>query len=214
MSNYRDQFPNYDGTLPTLKGWQDDSAGGDACPKMIRKIEDEFGTVFGILFVDRVNPTKRETPGPRFILTAADDELTIPDKPLYVTGETLERLRSNAILWYLDNVGDSILEADLTTGEILTDVVTMWAFHYMEQREPKWKKHARGTGGGCEAYSFEFASNEILVSDQDGALPTDGAGEVKVMCLYSEGGEVACINVASSMPEIVKFLGALGADIY
>ena len=67
------QFKDYDGKLPTLKGFVDDSWGNDVCPSLYnpeRKMK---------LWVDYVNPAKRECGGLRYTLciySELNDELT------------------------------------------------------------------------------------------------------------------------------------------
>jgi len=41
MSNYKEEFPRYDDTLPELKGFVDSSWHNDACPSIIKHIDDK-----------------------------------------------------------------------------------------------------------------------------------------------------------------------------
>ena len=59
-------FSNYDGELPTLDGFVDDSYKNDACPSM-------FNAKRGLkLWVDYVDPERRECGGARYTLCAHD----------------------------------------------------------------------------------------------------------------------------------------------
>lgn len=40
MQNYKQEFPNYDDVLPTLEGFSDSSWHNDACPSLMRYIDD------------------------------------------------------------------------------------------------------------------------------------------------------------------------------
>ena len=59
-------FSNYDGELPTLDGFVDDSWQHDACPSMI---DDERNLK---LWVDYVDPNRREVGGARYTLCTYD----------------------------------------------------------------------------------------------------------------------------------------------
>jgi len=60
-------FCNYDGELPKLEGFVDDSWRNDACPSMIN---EKRGLK---LWVDYVNPERRECSGMRYTLCEYDD---------------------------------------------------------------------------------------------------------------------------------------------
>ena len=68
-------FPNYDGELPTLVGFVDDSWQHDACPSLLNK-EREYK-----LWVDYVDPARRECGGARYTLCAYDES---EDQYLYL----------------------------------------------------------------------------------------------------------------------------------
>lgn len=55
-------FDNYDGNLPTLKGFIDDSWRNDVCPSLLNEKLNLK------LWVDYVNPNKRECGGMRYTL--------------------------------------------------------------------------------------------------------------------------------------------------
>ena len=59
-------FSNYDGELPTLDGFVDDSWQHDACPSMLN-IERNLK-----LWVDYVDPDRREVGGARYTLCTYD----------------------------------------------------------------------------------------------------------------------------------------------
>ena len=59
-------FSNYDGELPTLAGFVDDSWRHDACPSMINETRNLK------LWVDYVDPDRRECGGARYTLCIAD----------------------------------------------------------------------------------------------------------------------------------------------
>ena len=59
-------FPLYDGELPALTGFADDSFRNDACPSL-------FDAKHSLkLWVDYVNPAQRECSGMRYTLCAYD----------------------------------------------------------------------------------------------------------------------------------------------
>ena len=61
-------FSNYDGELPKLDGFADDSYKNDACPSM-------FNPKRGLkLWVDYVDSARRECSGMRYTLCAYDDQ--------------------------------------------------------------------------------------------------------------------------------------------
>jgi len=60
-------FDNYDGTLPVIDGFIEDSWRNDACPSMIN---EKRGLK---LWVDYVNPDLRECSGKRYTLCEYDD---------------------------------------------------------------------------------------------------------------------------------------------
>jgi hypothetical protein len=55
-------FSNYDGELPTIEGFIDDSWGNDVCPSMLNEKLNLK------LWVDYVNPDRRECGGKRYTL--------------------------------------------------------------------------------------------------------------------------------------------------
>ena len=59
-------FSNYDGELPTLAGFIDDSWQHDACPSMLNMARNLK------LWVDYVDPDRREVGGARYTLCIAD----------------------------------------------------------------------------------------------------------------------------------------------
>lgn len=64
-------FSNYDGALPTLDGFVDDSWQHDACPSM-------FNAKRGLkLWVDYVDPNLREVGGARYTLCIAEDSIEL-----------------------------------------------------------------------------------------------------------------------------------------
>lgn len=212
---YRKEFPSYDGTLPELKGWTDSSWHNDTCPSLIRRQADEFGTVFMRIFCEYVDPRKREPEGcKRFTFDVQPTE-GVGEPSLCLQGETMEELRQAAIQWHLENVGDSILEGDLTTGEILDKVAIMWGFHNAPALfKAKLKGAEVRTGGGCKAYAFEFGpENQVWISDWDGcSLPVEDGR--KLVCIRShEGEDLACIEVAAheSLAQLLAFLKEAGA---
>jgi hypothetical protein len=216
-NRYKKEFPSYDGILPQLRGWVDNSWHNDICPSLHRIVADEFGSVFMRIWCEFVDPMMREVPDSfRFSLDVQPNE-ECGEPHLFLHGETMEDLRQAAVRWYLDNVGDSILEDDLTTAEILDRVGIMWGFH---NEGAVFNAKLRGaeisTGGGCRAYAFGIGSeNQVWITDWDGCgLPVNGAP--KMVCIRDhQGAESACITVDNSvnLKPLLKFLKEAGAQI-
>jgi hypothetical protein len=68
-------FSNYDGELPTLAGFVDDSWQNDVCPSMLNEARNLK------LWVDYVDPDRREVGGARYTLCAYDES---EDQYLYL----------------------------------------------------------------------------------------------------------------------------------
>ena len=62
-------FSNYDGELPTLAGFVDDSWQHDACPSLLNKARNLK------LWVDYVDPDRREVGGARYTLCFGSADL-------------------------------------------------------------------------------------------------------------------------------------------
>jgi hypothetical protein len=60
-------FSNYDGELPTLDGFVDDSWRNDVCPSMLNEARNLK------LWVDYVDPDRREVGGTRYTLCKYDN---------------------------------------------------------------------------------------------------------------------------------------------
>jgi hypothetical protein len=77
---WRDQFPAFPGSdIPVIPaGWRDVSFRHDACPCFAPVMGDD-GAPALVVFVDRVDPEKREYGAPRFLVGIPDD----PDGDLY-----------------------------------------------------------------------------------------------------------------------------------
>ena len=70
MTDYKDEFPDYDDTLSLPEGWTDISWHNDACPSFVRK----FGDVEYRIFCDYVDPERREMHGAmRFVIYIEDE---------------------------------------------------------------------------------------------------------------------------------------------
>jgi hypothetical protein len=74
-------FSNYDGELPELAGFVDDSWRNDVCPSMLN-IERNLK-----LWVDYVNPARRECMGGRYTLCEYNDNQDWPKE--FITTESL-----------------------------------------------------------------------------------------------------------------------------
>jgi hypothetical protein len=57
MSDYMEEFPDYDDTLTLPEGWQDISWHNDSCPSFERK----FGDVNYRIYCEYKDPKKRES---------------------------------------------------------------------------------------------------------------------------------------------------------
>jgi hypothetical protein len=70
MSDYMDEFPDYDDTLTLPEGWQDMSWHNDACPSFDRKV----GDINFRIYCDYSDPDRREMQGePRFVVYIEDE---------------------------------------------------------------------------------------------------------------------------------------------
>jgi len=71
MSDYTQEFRDYDDILSFPKGWQDVSWKNDTCPSFERK----YGDMFYRIFCEYKDPDKRESLGSkRFVVYYIEDE--------------------------------------------------------------------------------------------------------------------------------------------
>jgi len=87
MTNYRDEFPDFSaGDMPAIpEGFEDLSWHNDVCPSFERN---------GLkLWVDYLNPNRRELKGKRFTLTHGDDAVLV-----FATDEWVEMSRQIAVV--------------------------------------------------------------------------------------------------------------------
>lgn len=117
----QNQFPSYDGEVPVLEGWEDVSWHNDVCPSLGR----QFGGVDARLFVDFVDPSRRELGGPRFRLVMGWGEIEMGIFA-HFEGETLDELKAAAeakfrgFHWHK-------LEGQLNDGQLLDWIVALAA---------------------------------------------------------------------------------------
>lgn len=66
--NYKNEFPDYDDTLPTLEGFEDCSWKNDVCPSLCETGKEPDDAIF--IFCDYKNPELRENGAnqPRFVV--------------------------------------------------------------------------------------------------------------------------------------------------
>lgn len=73
MSNYKQEFPDFDTELNLPEGWIDTSWHNDICPSF----EKQFGAVTYKIFCDYTNPDRREVGGDQFTACVyIEDEVT------------------------------------------------------------------------------------------------------------------------------------------
>ena len=65
MSNYKQEFPDFDTELHLPEGWIDTSWHNDICPSF----EKQFGAVTYKIFCDYTNPDRREVGGDQFTVS-------------------------------------------------------------------------------------------------------------------------------------------------
>ncbi len=65
---YKSEFRDYDGDFPSLEGWYDSSWHNDVCPSLTK--DNEMWTIW----VDYVDPSRRELGGKRYAVTLGTSE--------------------------------------------------------------------------------------------------------------------------------------------
>lgn len=78
-------FKDYDGELPTLAGFVDDSWRNDVCPSLLNEARNLK------LWVDYVNPDRRECMGARYTLCEYNENQEWPKE--FITTESLDEIK-------------------------------------------------------------------------------------------------------------------------
>lgn len=85
------------------------------------------------IWLEYKNPDLRESKGSRLVLSVENED---GFNVCHLMAETWDELRTNAIKWYVQNVGyDPTQEEPMTLGQILADVAEMVWFHNFSKGE-------------------------------------------------------------------------------
>ena len=116
MRTIRSEFPDYDGEELHIAPFVCEPWHNDMCPRYVWRCEDGEAT----LWVDYVDPARREAQALRFYFTVAD-----PDEEIVASfeAETEHGLRVNLEYWYEYQVGYNPDEGTpLPLGELMAAV--------------------------------------------------------------------------------------------
>ena len=92
--NYMKEFPDYDGFLPMIEGFEDTSWHNDACPSLTYKLKADYELR---LYVDYDDPERRETGGLKYKLSLVNPQ----EEWKYIIQTDCERMLKGAIQGFL-----------------------------------------------------------------------------------------------------------------